>query len=209
MVQIVSLPVEDFPIDGPRQKELLQKISGSPLMAIRRAPVYPHGACYWNVDRHVKAYGGASVQGWQINWLPNLYIEATHHAVWQSADGELIDLSMPSPEVATKVGLTTFSKCLPSNLDLAWPVLIENRHVVLNQAKEVKETLAQYRINNRTNSKLRDEQKRIGWTWSVTTGWVANENRTAPLMQLSARLDKSYAELHQKRGELKQKFFSE
>lgn len=49
--------------------------------------------CFDNAARKVWRDGGASAFGWAIWNVPNLSFEAEHHGIWQSAQGELIDVS--------------------------------------------------------------------------------------------------------------------
>ena len=51
--------------------------------------------CFPNVERKVKSDGGKSVLGWQI-WKTPLLVEAELHAVWQSPDGDLTDITPKS-----------------------------------------------------------------------------------------------------------------
>ncbi|HGM7194130.1 TPA: hypothetical protein ACKQE3_000179 [Serratia marcescens] len=53
----------------------------------------PIGYCYWNAWAHQKENGGKVVHGWVFNEWPGYFIIAMHHAVWQSEDGELYDVS--------------------------------------------------------------------------------------------------------------------
>lgn len=203
----VPLPIEDFPLNGPKQKDLLQKIKGAPLVQIERKPIYPHARCYWNVAHHVEWYGGKSIQGWQILWLPGLYIEAVHHAVWLSPEDQLIDLSIPGPDIQRQAGLTTFSAGTPIEIRMDRPPLIENKYVTLNDNPRVKAALAQYRINNRTASRLADESIKNGWKWSVDQGWFNNKISTQLMVDLNDQLGSSFRSLHKIRSELLRDFF--
>ena len=53
--------------------------------------------CHDDVLRLVHEQGGRIVFGWAIWLAPNLYIEAEHHAVHESAEGKLRDIS-PRPD---------------------------------------------------------------------------------------------------------------
>jgi len=50
--------------------------------------------CYGNVASLVSRAGGEAVHGWAIWTIPQILIEAEHHAVWRSPSGTLID---PTP----------------------------------------------------------------------------------------------------------------
>lgn len=54
--------------------------------------------CFENVREQIERYGGRMVLGWEIWEWPTNMIEAEFHAVWQSPDGKLIDItSKPIP----------------------------------------------------------------------------------------------------------------
>lgn len=49
-------------------------------------------SCFYNVQEKVKREGGIIHYGWAIFKSPNMY-EAERHAVWESPDGSLIDIT--------------------------------------------------------------------------------------------------------------------
>lgn len=68
--------------------------SSAKAIEVKRSPQpKPIGFCYWNVSAMVESHGGGMVLGWIIHWLPDVYVEAMHHAIWQSADGSLLDIT--------------------------------------------------------------------------------------------------------------------
>lgn len=48
--------------------------------------------CFASVEKKVKRNGGKAVYGWQI-WQTNLLVEAEFHAVWQSPNNTLVDIT--------------------------------------------------------------------------------------------------------------------
>ena len=48
---------------------------------------------FGNVRNKVLRSGGSLVYGWEISELPQLYLEARFHAVWQSTDGIVTHIS--------------------------------------------------------------------------------------------------------------------
>lgn len=52
--------------------------------------------CYPNVERKVKESGGRMVLGWQV-WKTRHLIEGEMHAVWESPEEELIDITPKDP----------------------------------------------------------------------------------------------------------------
>lgn len=57
--------------------------------------------CFNNVRRQIQCAGGGIQFGWALWLIPQIMIEAEHHAVWQSPDGKLIDVS-PYPRPLRK-----------------------------------------------------------------------------------------------------------
>lgn len=49
--------------------------------------------CFLNVGRMVQENGGQQVNGWAIWQWSNILVEAEAHSVWQSPNGELIDIT--------------------------------------------------------------------------------------------------------------------
>jgi hypothetical protein len=82
-------------------KKLLAKV-GSKEEPITIKCVPEQGAelndCFPLVETKVVEYGGESILGWHVR-ESRLLVEAIFHAVWKTADGELIDISpKPVPE---------------------------------------------------------------------------------------------------------------
>lgn len=49
--------------------------------------------CFPNVEQHVLKFGGRSVIGWQLWEWPGVFAEAEFHAVWESPNGTLVDIT--------------------------------------------------------------------------------------------------------------------
>lgn len=49
--------------------------------------------CFPNVQRMVRESGGRQVNGWAIWQWANVLVEAEAHAVWESLEGELVDIT--------------------------------------------------------------------------------------------------------------------
>lgn len=49
--------------------------------------------CFPNVQKMVRENGGLQVNGWAIWQWANILVEAEAHSVWQSPEGELIDIT--------------------------------------------------------------------------------------------------------------------
>tara|TARA_R110002167_G_C12369509_1_gene623973 strand:- start:65 stop:580 length:516 start_codon:yes stop_codon:yes gene_type:complete len=59
----------------------------------------PLNECFPIVDKKVESAGGKKVLGWQI-WKTPLLVEAEFHAVWESPEGDLIDITPKSLPLA-------------------------------------------------------------------------------------------------------------
>jgi hypothetical protein len=53
--------------------------------------------CFQNVEAKVQRDGGQIVFGWNLTWIPKVYIEAQFHAVWLSPSGVYADVT-PEPQ---------------------------------------------------------------------------------------------------------------
>lgn len=53
----------------------------------------PKLECFDIVQKHVQENQGRRVLGWCLWELPDLFIEVEFHAVWQTPDGHLLDLT--------------------------------------------------------------------------------------------------------------------
>ncbi|MFK5891803.1 MAG: hypothetical protein QM504_01120 [Pseudomonadota bacterium] len=51
--------------------------------------------CFPNVDRKIETDGGKKIIGWSI-WKTEVLIEAEFHAIWQTVEGEYLDITPKS-----------------------------------------------------------------------------------------------------------------
>ncbi len=56
-------------------------------------------SCFTTVPLQVQEHGGQVIVGWAIWEWPDVVIEAEYHAVWQSPDGQLVDVTPKDPPV--------------------------------------------------------------------------------------------------------------
>ncbi|MCU4331920.1 hypothetical protein [Acinetobacter pittii] len=81
-------------IDDPNVLELAKTINSEKLQSIPfNKNLLPTGNCYWNVEHFVNTHGGSIQYGWIFNLWPNILVEAMHHAVWKTPEGNLIDIT--------------------------------------------------------------------------------------------------------------------
>jgi hypothetical protein len=71
--------------------------TGVPIVA-RCIPRFdrPSNECFSLVEEQIREKSGSMIVGWAIWERPGVFIEAEFHAVWESPEGEFIDLS-PRP----------------------------------------------------------------------------------------------------------------
>jgi len=65
-------------------------------------PFYKSNHCFQNVAAKIEKNGGSMQHGWMVWETPNKLIEGEFHAVWVSADGELVDVT-PKPDGEKKI----------------------------------------------------------------------------------------------------------
>lgn len=125
-----------LPISNQHIGQIEAKVGKSKALSLE---LVPHGSpeqCYWNVAELVKAEGGAIVFGWRIRWLPDVIIQAQHHAVWQDAQGNLLD---PSPPPHKSDTFSTFIRDDASKVDFSCPPVIDNIQCPLRDSNVLRE----------------------------------------------------------------------
>lgn len=107
---------------APGLEVLRAKLSAVDLHFVPRNPVVwaRPGRCYWNVRDCVAQSGGRIRFGWLVVEIEALTLLAWHHAVWQQADGQLLDIT-PHMQTGWGQGTTAFLVDPKQNYDLSWP----------------------------------------------------------------------------------------
>ena len=165
-----TLPIQDFPLHHHAGHELLGALRCTSMSSVARRGGMPHGFCYWNVRRRCERFGGMLQLGWMITWLPGIYIQAMHHGVWRQKDGSVIDPTCPPPSMVGE-GHSTFVHDDRHQVDLSFPVLIANRHVLLVNDEVVRHWSDENRRKSRASQRLCVELKRSGrYSWSPEFG---------------------------------------
>jgi len=67
---------------------------------LRPSPTAKELLCVGSVDEVEAAHGGTRVMGWKI-WECRYWFKAVYHAVWQTPEGELVDVTPEPGEVET------------------------------------------------------------------------------------------------------------
>ncbi len=95
----LSLPMETFPLGAPLATDFLNRhFPGREVLKVPRIGNAPAGGCYGNVYMVVQQRGGAAQDGWVLCWWKGHLVEALHHAVWKTPNGDLIDVTAPAYE---------------------------------------------------------------------------------------------------------------
>ncbi|SXD25351.1 hypothetical protein [Klebsiella quasipneumoniae] len=214
-MQIVHLPIVDLPADSPHIAGILKELSCSSVLSVPRTPRGPAGACYWNVDSEVKSSGGKIVLGWLIQWLPGLYVQAMHHAVWETPDGELVDITLDQTDAyknEVKSGTSTFVPDDRISIDLNWPVLIVNKLHIIMRDHDVVESLHFYSLNCQAAASLFQYLKlKGGSSWTPLGGlkMPPPDEETKLFLQNNTTLTEVTLEMmHKHRANLKAKLFN-
>lgn len=214
-MQIVHLPIVDLPADSPHMAAILKVLSRASVLSIPRIPKGPAGACYWNVDSEVKENGGRLILGWLIQWLPGLYVEAMHHGVWETPDGDLIDITLDQTDAykkEIKSGTSTFVPDDRIPIDLNWPALIVNKHHIIMRDHDVVESLHFYSLNCQAAASLFQYLKlKGGSSWTPFGGlkMPPPDEETKLFLQNNTTLTELTLEMmHKHRANLKAKLFN-
>lgn len=132
----------------------------APVSVKRAEKRRPLGNCYWNAARAAEESGGTTALGWMINWWPNLYGVAIHHAVWKMPNGRLIDVTEPQP-FDRNASQTIFVPDSRFKVPLDILPCIDSIHIPLIQSNE----LEGY-FNSYTQREVaRREVAKLAWTY--------------------------------------------
>lgn len=144
MVDVISFPHEDYPPDHAAADKVLKCIGGQSFQLVPRTFKGRAADCYNNCLVYTSNHGGSVVQGWSIEWLPDLYITAIHHAVVKTASGDLIDVTEPQFHGTP---CTTFVIDLSIKQDLAKPIPVMDKYVMLSDDKDLSSAVRYYLEN--------------------------------------------------------------
>lgn len=119
---------------GPDDPALIGLALPSDLGAVEAARIAaygPAGLCYWNCDAYVAEHGGRVAHGWQVLVWPGLYVMLLHHAVVETAAGELIDVTAcPAPHGEALAFIRDERVAPPRD----YPIYIPNRYVAIGHS---------------------------------------------------------------------------
>ncbi|WP_440978579.1 hypothetical protein ACQHGV_13480 [Sphingomonas pseudosanguinis] len=172
MTERVDFDLTDYPITDPTVGKLKALLGATPIEVDRQA-LGPAGACYWIADDVAKQNGASVQHGWMIEWLPNVYIQAMHHAVVKLPNGQMVDVTAPQ-RAQPSDGVTAFIPDDSVPVNLQWPASIENRYVILVDDEDVEQAIQQYRVNNSAMIAFNKWAMSVpGASWSPFQGWQA------------------------------------
>lgn len=111
-----SQPVVPTSPDQPVVADLIANVGGeAPIFVdVIPQPGCRVGECFRNVDALVCMYGGARISGWTIWIWPGYYARAEHHAVWERANGQVVDPT-PKQDGLRKLLFVPDPKSVPTN----------------------------------------------------------------------------------------------
>ena len=111
---------------------------GEPIVAPLAEELLPIENCYWNVKHLVQQQGGRALFGWMMKHWPGLYLAAEHHAVWERADGEIIDVTERQPVADVP---TTFLLDANQEIDVSSAPNVPIEYLPISQDQRVEELL--------------------------------------------------------------------
>jgi hypothetical protein len=106
----------------------------------------PVNECFTVVPEHITTHGGKQIMGWTIWEWPKVFIEAEFHCLWESPNGEFIDLTpkvknfdpilfLPDSKKQYKgIQVENIRKPLTKNRDIErFIYLARLRYIILNE----------------------------------------------------------------------------
>jgi hypothetical protein len=140
------------------------------------------GRCWENVNAVVRKSGGQRVHGWTIWERPPLFLTSEFHAVWRTADGELVDVT-PKADGEQRVLFATASQYSPTFNFLHRPA--NRRHRLYRIEPDISEAIGRLSPPQR-NYETRQAAKR-GFTLEQHLAAKATPD------ELEAAIDKLFA----------------
>ncbi|MDY7070553.1 hypothetical protein PshuTeo2_05750 [Pseudomonas hunanensis] len=124
------------------------------------------GRCYWNVDAVVEKWGGNAIYGWDVSFWPDSHIVAMHHAIWQSPDGNLYDVT----DTYSSVEKRSHSTFLPDDsidIDLQIQPCIAARYFAFGSDKETADFIAACSQSHKLEHEISRIAHRAGYRCEV------------------------------------------
>ena len=184
----MSLPLADFDAGHPSWPEIHMMLGGGEAATMFRRPYASYGGCYWVSTDIAAQLGGEMVPGWRVEWVPGLYVQATHHGVVKAPDGWLDPNDVSAN--TRRIGRTLFVEDRSQSIDLRWPVLIENRFFGLIKDPDISVLSKQYSRVLAAERMERDGKSKIpGASWSPFQGWKGVDGNYHHFLAATERAD--------------------
>lgn len=161
----VSTPI---PIGSSLLNKLSERLRVDPASAkhVRLHPILmPSSNCYGNAQSFVNHHGGRVVIGWMMRMWPKVCLCAEFHAVVETRDGELIDVTEPIAPGAEN-GIT-FIPAVDQSFDLSNPPHVMCRNVPLVGLRQLKSFIAAYQAYHESMTPLRAFSREVGVDMAV------------------------------------------
>ncbi|WP_375157794.1 hypothetical protein [Bradyrhizobium sp. RDT46] len=113
---------------------------------VKPTPAARPGRSYDNVREHMVRRGGCVVHGWIVRAVPMLFYEAEYHAIWQSPEGALVDITpQPGDESGVFFAPVGHPEPAPSGPP-PWPAKKRARISDLEDAKPAEQRVSPLRL---------------------------------------------------------------
>lgn len=128
---------QNIDIADPLAVDMRDKLQlDGPIASVKRTRKLQVGDCYQNVRNVVNASGGSAQLGWILCLWPDKYLEALHHAVWRTKDGELEDVTASSYQ-GMEVGESAFIEDKVRVLDADFDPHVPSTFILLSNSPKV------------------------------------------------------------------------
>ena len=150
----------------PADSELALKIrdrffGGLPIETLKIVDSQKAGQCYTNVRKTVSEKGGKPYFGWALTYVPNYFVEALHHCVWEKPDSHIVDVTA-IPFAAFETNEITFIPQNDLKLDDVYEPTIPSLFVGISNHSKVKKYIKATRGVIIAKRKFHNLSKKIG-----------------------------------------------
>lgn len=163
-----NLPLSDYPFEHPYLGTVASQCGGGEPVSVKREPTGPRGGCYYNVLKMKEKYGGDIELGWMLEWIPGVFIQMMHHAIWISPDSERRDVSFAREN--DQICLTSFVPDSSIPLTLDRPMQIANRYRPLTQDIRPRKAIRAHQMNDAAVLARWKHRLKMGMKWDWRTG---------------------------------------
>lgn len=192
----------DLNIQHPCKGAILSQLGIGEAVLVPRLPQYPGQQCYWNVEKHIALNGGRQAFGWMLVEVPSIFLMAWHHGIWQSPNGQCLDIS-EHPVTKTFPGTTTFAFDPVQHYDLTWPPGMPQVFAPLSNHPTVEAFIRKYEDLHSLQRAKQDELMTVtGAFYDVDTGLT--NGPSVEMTRLNNKYDVLITVANQERAQLAQ-----